>query len=81
MENLFFNIEPSELVSACGLPAKLHPASANALEHLLANDLPWEQTKAVGEGEDYRAESKQGDHASALAFEDTVIHGSVIAAV
>ncbi len=43
MENLFFNIEPSELDSACGLPAKLHPASANALEHLLANDLPWEE--------------------------------------
>jgi hypothetical protein len=53
------------------------------VEQLLgtANDLPWEQTKAVGEGEDYRAESKQGDHASALAFEDTVVHGSVIAAV
>jgi hypothetical protein len=47
----------------------------------IANDLPWEQTKSVGEGEDYRAESKQGDHVSALAFADTVVHGSVVAAV
>ncbi len=41
MENFFFTLERSELDSACGLPAKLHPASANALEYLLANDLSW----------------------------------------
>ena len=60
-----------------------HAPSVADVEQLLgtANDLPWEQTKSVGEGEDYRAESKQGDHASALAFEDTVVHGSVVAAV
>jgi hypothetical protein len=45
-----------------------------------ASDLPWEQAQAVGEGEEYRAESQQGDHASALAFEDTVVHGSVVTA-
>ena len=41
----------------------------------------WERSEAVGEGEEYRAESKRGDHATALAFEETVVHGSVVAAV
>ena len=58
-------------------------ASVADVEQLVAaaGDLPWEQAEPVGEGEEYRAESKQGDHASALAFEDTVVHGSVVAAV
>ena len=37
--------------------------------------------EAVGEGTEFRAESKRGDHASALTLEDTLVHGSVIAAV
>ena len=45
-----------------------------------AGDLPWEQADAVGEGEEYRAESKWGDHASALTFADTVVHGSMVTA-
>ncbi len=58
-------------------------ASVSDVEQLVsaAGDLPWEQGEAVGEGEEYRAESKRGDHASALAFEETVVHGSVVAAV
>ena len=58
-------------------------ASVADVEQIIAaaGDLPWEQTEAVGEGEEYRAESKRGDHASALAFEQTVVHGSVVAAV
>jgi hypothetical protein len=56
-------------------------ASVADVEQLVAavGDLPWEKSEAVGEGEEYRAESKRGDHASALAFEDTVVHGSVVA--
>ena len=46
-----------------------------------AADLHWEQSAAVGEGEELRAESDQGDHASALAIEQTVVHGSVLAGV
>lgn len=46
-----------------------------------AGDLPWEPSQAVGEGEEYRAESKRGDHASALALHDTAVHGSVVSAV
>ena len=44
-------------------------------------DLDWKQSDAVGEGDEYRAESEDGDHASALALEETVIHGSVLASV
>ena len=53
------------------------------VEQLLrtAGNLQWEQAQAVGEGEDYRAESQGGDHASVLTFADTVVHGSVVAAV
>ena len=58
-------------------------ASVADVEQLVstAGDLPWQQTAAVGEGEEYRAQSGRGDHASALAFQDTVVHGSVAAAV
>lgn len=58
-------------------------ASVTDIEKLLAvtGDLPWERAEAVGEGEEYRAESTRGDHASALAFQHTVVHGSVVAAI
>ena len=58
-------------------------ASTSDVEQLLAaaSDLPWEQAEAVGEGEEYRAESKRGDHASALALDESVIHGSVMTAI
>lgn len=46
-----------------------------------AGELPWEQAETVGEGVEYRAESKLGDHASTLSFKDTVVHGCVMAAV
>lgn len=58
-------------------------ASVADVEQLVAaaGDLAWEQSEAVGEGEEYRAESKRGDHASALALEETVVHGSIVPAV
>jgi hypothetical protein len=58
-------------------------ASVADVEQFLAaaGDLPWERADAVGEGEEYRAESKQGDHASALVFEGAVVHESVLTAV
>lgn len=42
---------------------------------------PWEQCDAIGEGEEYRAESPQGDHASALTLQHTMVHGSLVTAV
>jgi len=58
-------------------------ASVADIEKLLAVvlELTWEQSPAVGDGEEYRAESQQGDHASALTFKETVVHGSVLSAV
>ncbi len=43
--------------------------------------MKWKQSEAVGEGEEYRAESKKGDQASALAFEETVLHESLVVAI
>jgi hypothetical protein len=45
-----------------------------------ADDLPWDHADAVGEGEEYRADSKRGDHASALTFAGTVVRGSMVTA-
>lgn len=42
--------------------------------------MPWESAEPIGEGEDYRAESPTGDHASALVFDGTLVHGSVVCA-
>ncbi len=44
-------------------------------------ELPWKQAEAVGEGEEYRTESRSGEYASALLFEKTVVHGSVVASL
>ena len=57
--------------------------SGSDVENLIAatNALRWERAEAVGEGEEFRAESEQGDHASALALTDAVVHGSLVAAV
>lgn len=44
-------------------------------------NLSWEPAESVGEGEEYRAESPTGDHASALVFNGTLVHGSVVCAL
>ncbi len=55
-------------------------AEAGDVQRVLAGlrELPWESAGAVGEGEEYRAESPAGDHVSALVFAGTLIHGSVV---
>ena len=45
------------------------------------SNLSWEPAESVSEGEEYRAESPTGDHASALVFDGTLVHGSVVCAV
>lgn len=42
--------------------------------------LGWEPTESIGEGEEYRAESPTGDHASALVLDETLVHGSLLCA-
>ena len=44
------------------------------------SNLSWEPAEPIGEGEEYRAESPTGDHASTLIFDGTVVHGSVVCA-
>jgi len=43
-----------------------------------ASDTKWEQVEAVGECEEYRAEIGD-DHGTALVYEDTLVHGSMLA--
>ncbi len=45
------------------------------------SNLSWEPADPIGEGAEYRAESATGDHASALLFDGTLVHGSVVCAV
>ena len=49
------------------------------IEAIVANlsDLGWEQVETVGEGQEYRAGAEDGLMASALTFEENLIHGSV----
>ena len=57
--------------------------SVTDVERLIAEsrELTWEPTDAVGEGVEYRAESTRGDYASALAYHNTLVHGSVMTPV
>ena len=54
-------------------------AQVEDVERLLdaTNEAKWEQAEAVGEGEEYRA-AFADDLASALALQDTVVHGGVV---
>lgn len=55
-------------------------AEAADVERTLAelSSLPWEPAESVGEGQEYRAESAAGDHATALVVQGTLVHGSVM---
>lgn len=57
--------------------------STEVVQHLLqtANESTWQQAPAVGEGEEFRAESPRGDHLSVLVFDGTIVHGNVMTAV
>ncbi len=74
------------LISGCILDAlevesQQDEADAADVERLVdsAEEANWQQVQAVGEGEEYRAEFAE-DHASALSFEDNLVHASVLAA-
>lgn len=43
--------------------------------------MPWQQTPAVGAGEEYRSDTDDGKHASALVHDGAVVHGSLVLAV
>jgi hypothetical protein len=52
------------------------PAVAGTLAALRRS--AWEQVQPVGDGEEYRAKSDDGTQASALAFGDSLVHGSLL---
>ena len=66
------------------LEAKTDEAQANAAEVqamlTTTNGMTWEKAEAVGEGEEYRAESGADVHASALTFKESPVHLSVVMA-
>jgi hypothetical protein len=39
---------------------------------------PWQQTQPVGVGEEYRSDTEDGRHATALVLDESVIHGSLV---
>ena len=39
---------------------------------------PWQESPAVGEGREFRADAEPETHASALLFADSVLHGSAV---
>lgn len=44
----------------------------------LLRDASWNKTTAVGTGDEYRFDTQDDQHASALVFRNTVVHGSLI---
>lgn len=60
-----------------------HHADSSAIKKIIkaTSHASWEQAEPIGEGEEYRAEFDGGDHASALTFENSLVHGSVLAAI
>jgi hypothetical protein len=55
------------------------PADVEALLGRLRGSA-WEPAAAVGEGREYRSDADQETHASALVFQDAMLHGSVVVA-
>lgn len=79
---VFDALEAAPEAAACEAAAPKEQVAVEQVERLLADAdrLPWEAAATPGEGAEYRAESPAGDHASALAFNATIVHGSVLTA-
>ncbi len=59
--------------------AVAEPADVQGLLNRLRG-VAWQPAPAVGEGQEYRSDADQETHASALVFENAVLHGSVVVA-
>jgi hypothetical protein len=53
------------------------PAEVNSLLDRL-QQAPWQESPAVGEGREFRADAEPATHASALMFASSVLHGSAM---
>jgi hypothetical protein len=58
------------------------PVGKEQVEEALASfrGAPWQQTQPVGVGEEYRSDTEDGRHTTALVLDETVIHGSLVVA-
>jgi hypothetical protein len=56
------------------------PIAVSEVENLVRtlHELPWKLVQAVGDGEEYRAASPDGDIASTLCLDGSLIHGSLV---
>lgn len=68
------------ILDAVGLIAEKGQITQPAVEETLnaLRNSPWEQVKPVGDGEEYRVKSNDKTQASALAFGDSLVHGSLL---
>ena len=59
------------------------PAAAESVLQVVARlrEAAWQPVPTVGAGEEFRSDTDDGQHASALVFEGSVVHGSLILAV
>ena len=68
------------ILDAVGPMAEKGQVTQPAVELMLAalRTSSWEQVKPVGDGEEYRVKSADNTQASALAFGDSLVHGSLL---
>src|SRR6185295_8329298 len=67
------------ILDALEAPAGSGHVEPGAVEEMLVGlrNSSWQQTEAVGEGEEFRTESIEGSQASVLTFDGSVVHESV----
>jgi hypothetical protein len=58
-------------------------AAAESVRQVVARlrEAAWQPVPTVGAGEEFRSDTDDGQHASALIFEGSVVHGSLILVV
>jgi hypothetical protein len=68
------------ILDAVGTNAVTEQVSQPAVEGMLTalRASPWEKVEPVGDGEEYRVRAGDGTQASALTFEDSLVHGSLV---
>ena len=68
------------ILDAMGPNTATEQVTQTAVEGMLTalQTSSWEKVEPVGDGEEYRVKSDNGSQASALAFEDSLVHGSLL---
>ncbi|PAY17509.1 hypothetical protein CKO51_20815 [Rhodopirellula sp. SM50] len=79
-EKLWKRMLSGVVMDALAAEEPAETAAPPPVERLISTvgELDWQPSVAVGEGDEFRAESNAGDHASALALGGTVVHASVL---